>query len=431
VLGVVALVVVAGVGLLATRSPSPTVTASSTPISSATTLSPFVTATSTASATATASPSPVSGVATFPLGPLRGQIAWVTRTSLAAAGSREQRAVWDYELWALPLDGSTPRLAVRYQSGFRMQNTFDVRDTNILRRQLSPDGRRVLLSVATGANGANQELRIINLETGAISVPFPTGARVDVDAAWSPDGTRIAFVRREAAVGRVAFGDLWVANVDGSGARMLKAGGQASPLRLWGWLPDSQHIAFDPVNFEHAYLAVLDMNGVASPQGYEVNSVDPASWRNGSPALAAGINVSGNVLDHFQIAISDAPDQRPQQIVADVTTSPNDNTITGVRDPRWDPSGSRTLIYVEDGTQGSFVIVDLDARTTKRVSGRVARADWLPNGEAIVSLEEHPSTAPRSVYVWERDGRLRKSGLFVEATPTTPYTLTDLAARSY
>jgi len=62
----------------------------------------------------------------------------------------------------------------------------------------------------------------------------------------------------------------------------------------------------------------------------------------------------------------------------------------------------------------------------------VAYADWLSNGDAIVTLEVHPATAPLSVYVYERDGRLRaQPSLFLNIPNDTIYVLTDLAARAY
>ena len=426
----VVLILAAVVGLRSQNPSSVTATPttqssgnSATPTVQTSATSAAVSPTPTASVAATPSVTQGTALVTTPLGVLRGQIVWVTR-AVSTPSPANLRAVMEYQLWALPLDGSLARMAVRYQSSFAEQGTFDYRDTNILRRQFSPDGRRVVLSVSDG--GQNQELRVINLETGAVSVLFP-GSHVDVDAAWSPDGSKIAFVRRASGTGEV-----WVANADGANAKMLKAGGPASPPRLFGWLPDSQRLSLVPQVFEQARIAVLDLNGNVTPgPGYNTNSVDPASWRNGSPALAVGINASGNPPEHFQIVVSNGPDEQSPRIVADVNMSgQTDRTVTGVRDPRWDPAGSQTLIYVEDGTQGSLVIADLSAGTKKQVSGRVSRADWLPNGDGIVSIEEHPSTAPKTVNVYERDGRIRKSDLFLQLNDFD-HTLTDLAARTY
>lgn len=450
-LAVVIAVLLLGVGvLLSVRSqgPSPVVTASSTPtytVATSPTAPTAATSTPLATAVQTSGPNQ-SALATFPLGPLHGQVAWVVRTPSPAAPSRPTggtRVLLSYELWAMPLDGSTPRLAVRYRSAFTNGSTIDPRDTNVLRRQFSPDGRRLVLSVATTDDGCSQELRVIDLETGAVTIPFhnafPTATNLDVNPAWSPDGALIAFVRL-ASTG--ASGELWVRNPDGSAAQLLWTGCNAcqpsSPLihrasgppRIYGWLPDSQHIGFDPANFAQNAYGVMDLHGLPSdPAIYAVNTSDPASWRNQSPMFAAS-TAGGTPPVHTQIVVSDGPDQRSPQIVADVTVNPNDNNVTGVHDPRWDPKGNPLLVYTEYGIEASFVIVDLGARTTKKVSGRVAYADWMPNGDGIVTLEEHPSTAPKSVNVYERDGRIRTSGLFLDSTNTS-YTLTDLTARSY
>lgn len=389
--------------------------------------------------------SSTAAVTAFPLGPLRGQIAWVSRTlpivTPATPPPSGARAVVSYELWALPLDGSAPRLAVRYRSAFTARFNLDQRDTNILRRQFSTDGRRVVLSVATSDDGTSQELRVIDLEAGAVAIPlpqsFPTATRLDVNPAWSPDGAHIAFVRLSVTG---TAGELWVSNPDGGAAKVIWTGCNAcqpssplihrasAPPRIYGWLPDSQHIGFDPVNFEHGYYATIDLNGATTePAAFFVNTVDPASWRN----LAFAVSTEGgNGSGRTQILVSENPQQRYPQIVADVTVNPNDNNVTGVHDPRWDPKGEPLLIYTEYGIEASFVIVDLGARTTKKVSGRVTYADWMPNGDGIITLEEHPSTAPKSVNVYERDGRIRTSGLFLDSTNTN-YTVTDITARSY
>ncbi|HLQ05398.1 MAG TPA: hypothetical protein VK197_07070, partial [Verrucomicrobiae bacterium] len=119
--------------------------------------------------------------------------------------------------------------------------------------------------------------------------------------------------------------------------------------------------------------------------------------------------------------------------VANVIVNPNDNTVTGVRSPRWDPSGRDRLIYLEEGIQASFVLADISSVTTikKQAGGRVRRAEWMPDGSAIVALEEHPSTAPLAVWVYDADARLLIDALFLPNADNSGYSLSDLAPRAY
>ena len=78
------------------------------------------------------------------------------------------------------------------------------------------------------------------VETGGVVVAVaPDGSRRNLlsnaaDAAYSPDGTLVAFVRR---------GDLWLANADGSGQRRLARTpdvDESGPA----WLPDGSAIVY-------------------------------------------------------------------------------------------------------------------------------------------------------------------------------------------
>ncbi len=449
---------------IACSAPTPTVSVSATPtVASASSPSSVVPSPSTTpSLLPTAAPRPPAEaivVTTVALGPLHGQIAWVSRlvSNPNTPGPAGTPSLATYELWAMPLDGSAPRMAARYQSavtgglgvppGPGPRSLVDSRrDTNVLRRQFSPDGRQIALSVAANAGVLDQELRVVNLETGAVAMPvpfnsFPAASQFDVNPVWSPDGAHIAFVALSSSG---TSGELWVMNPDGGGATRLWVGCNAcqpssslihiatAPPRIYGWLPGSQRIAFDPAPSGQGAYAVIDLNGETSPAGaFQVTSVDPASWGSASQMFVVGARQAGLPADRSQVLRGDGPEQHSLQVIADVTVNPNDNNVTGVHDPRWDPQGSRMLVYLESGVQGSLVLADLDARTSKQLSSRVAYADWMSNGDGIVTLEVHPATAPLSVYVYERDGRLRAQPPPLVIPNDTRNVLTDLAARAY
>ncbi len=76
-------------------------------------------------------------------------------------------------------------------------------------------------------------------EAGAVAAVAPDGTRKPLlenarDATYSPDGTLVAFVRE---------GDLWLANSDGSGQRVLA---RTPNVAEWGpaWLADGQAIVY-------------------------------------------------------------------------------------------------------------------------------------------------------------------------------------------
>jgi hypothetical protein len=368
----------------------------------------------------------------FPQGRLSGKVAWVTKVVPGGTGSPGgQPGSALLELWAIPLDRSAPRLAVRYRT--TQMNTFGSTasvDTNVLRRQFSPDGRRIVLSVATGADAGGHGLAVIDLEAGRLVTVIGGSGEKELSPAWSPDGKLIAFVRPLTT----AFGsEIWVVGADGSGARRLRTATVGTPNRVFGWTPDSTRIGFSPVDFESTTYALLDLNGSVSGQLRGIlNSGDAADWRAREPGFAVSTMDSPYTPTRSDIIVGSDP-SLASRFVADVVVNPNDNTVTGVRNPRWDPSGRDRLIYLENGIQGSFVLADISSSnvTKKQAGGRVSFAEWLPDGSGIVTLEVHPPTAPPAAWLYDADGKFVVDALFLPNASNAGYSLTDLAPRAY
>jgi Tol biopolymer transport system component len=106
----------------------------------------------------------------------------------------------------------------------------------------SPDGRRVALVLA----GA-QHLGVVDLGTGVVRpVPLP---RVSPDSAgpesvdWAPDGRRLVFTRPTRA-GEEPPWELAIVGLDGRGWRVLVRSQAGRPLLGARWSPDGRWIAY-------------------------------------------------------------------------------------------------------------------------------------------------------------------------------------------
>jgi len=112
----------------------------------------------------------------------------------------------------------------------------------------SPDGTRIAFitpHISPFYTPTNGLLVVLDLATGVVSnVETPASGSV----AWSPDGSRIAFARTlglPAGLDRLSS-DIFTINVDGSDERRLNAGdGRLSHIGPMAWSPDGAEIAFE------------------------------------------------------------------------------------------------------------------------------------------------------------------------------------------
>ncbi len=100
----------------------------------------------------------------------------------------------------------------------------------------SPDGSRIAYVLSTGTRKAN--VLLLHVATGqTTALPLQDGAS-NTRAAWSPDGRRVAYVSSAGRQGTNVF----VANADGSEARALTQSILESAAPVWS--PDGRHIAY-------------------------------------------------------------------------------------------------------------------------------------------------------------------------------------------
>jgi hypothetical protein len=221
------------------------------------------------------------------------------------------------------------------------------------------------LIYAGGTPSEPLDARLLAVDRGAVVRIAPNGARTTLlreaqDAAYSPDGTFVAFARD---------GDLWLANSDGSGQRRLV---QTPNVAESGpsWLPNGQAIVYTA-----AVNGLRQIRVVTLPTGPTAR-IAPSSAEE----------YSGVVSRQGRLAFVSTRSGTPAIYVAQPNgygaTRFSAEAYSDVHDLAWSPDG-RELAYDADQADGTTTLV-VDTGAAQVVGPVGTRPVWSPSGGRIV-----------------------------------------------
>ncbi len=224
---------------------------------------------------------------------------------------------------------------------------------------------------------------------GSYDIRLTDNRGIDDYPAWSPDGRRIAFVSSRAASGR-SGPRLHLMAVDGSAVGPIySAPGTIGPIVAQHpprWSPDGQRLAFLRKEGPSRH-AVFTIRAGGSELQRLTAAVSGPSWSPDGRRLAFARS-DGEEIALFTIAADGTDAQR-------VTTIPRQHWIprSGDSDPAaawiktvaWSPDGSKILY-----TCGGVCVVELDGTPMSERPLPGDAAAWSPDGSRIATV----STAP-------------------------------------
>jgi len=189
---------------------------------------------------------------------------------------------------------------------------------------------------------------VLDPETGDLT-QLTKGQGNNYDPAWSPDGSRIAFISDRDR--KPPYGTIWLMNADGSDPHPLLETGDYIELGPT-WSPDGTRIAFQSNRGE-------------------------------------GVNPDIFILDIASGALTN------------LTNHPNMDA-----NPAWSPDGTKIAFVSDRSGNPEIWVVNTDGSELRQITKRPSlgdwRPDWSPDGRSLI-FESYPTVAPRLLYIQDLD----------------------------
>lgn len=225
------------------------------------------------------------------------------------------------------------------------------------------------------------------------------------EPAWSPDGRRIAFVRRREGAPDWTAGDVYVIDADGSNERRIISSADAP-----AWAPDSRRLAFSAYRDGQGGIYIVSVDDDGKPPlrvGFDRGFNGWPAWSPDGSKIAF---VSDWTAFDFalEIFVVDADGSHVEQLTdgffGNVKMWPSYMQYT---QPAWSPDGKRIAVvtcsawqYDTCGSSGVAIMnADGSNLVTLATSNGYARPTWSPDGRAIALAK------PPAVFFVTVDGK--------------------------
>ncbi|MFY9605923.1 MAG: S9 family peptidase [Thermoplasmata archaeon] len=303
--------------------------------------------------------------------------------------------------------------------------------TDLQDLDIHPDGRKAICSIN---NGANWELAILNLTSGAVK-KLLAGPQSLMSPRFSPDGRRIAYhvdfegnenhdvvvVRADGRGAKnitdsvednyspqfspdgksVAFISNRVRDLDNlytvgsKGGRIKRLTNEPLPVRQFAWSPDGMRIAYVTGVGDEDHVSVADTTRLKTKRLLRKRGVEyslSGEWGDSSPWSPDGKSILflSNEHDWSDIGQLDLASSKAHWVVK----SKNDK-----HQPQWSPDGSQ-LAYLEVSDPDVVVKVRSDGKTriVSPVIGTSRALHWLPDGSGVLFVNGS-AIRPEEVFV--------------------------------
>lgn len=230
----------------------------------------------------------------------------------------------------------------------------------------------------------NGEIYVMNAD-GSAQTRLTKNTADDFQAAWSPEGSQIAFVSD-----RDGNYEIYMMSADGSDQRRLTNNSADDVTSAWS--PDGKQIAFFSNRGGNYEIYVMNVDGSAQTR-LTHNEVDDYSpkWSPDGKQIVFFSDREGDL--EIYVMNADGSDEIPL-----TNNSANDGN------PAWSPDGKRIVFVSNDGNSEIYVMNADGSNQTRltRTSASERTPAWSPDGSRIVFVSESDGNA--EIYIMRADG---------------------------
>jgi Tol biopolymer transport system component len=196
----------------------------------------------------------------------------------------------------------------------------------------------------------------------------PADLFFQIQPAWSPDGTSIAFSSK-----RTGTSQIYVMRADGTGSKPLTSvkPGASQP----SWSPDGKQVAFVENDPGFVYVMRADGTGIHSLGANVANESDPA-WSPDGSRLAVVRRTPGTDVTELWTARPDGAGLRQVTKLG-----------AAVASPTWSPDGRRIAFASNLRHRFDIYVVNADGSGLRRLTTSTSddvEPNWSPDGKLIV-----------------------------------------------